>query len=152
MSMQRMTIRTWSVFAMIATIGVLANRPACADVSLADIGMGHGAPTAESFRQFQALVKQYSASGERFRIDMNCPSACTMFLAIRNVCITLDASLGFHAGGNVRSGPDIYYTSQMLSTYKPALRKYLTNNHYMERFEFYIISGREMVKRFGYAA
>lgn len=125
---------------------------AYADVSLAGIGMGHGAPTAASFREFQALVQQYNTSGERFRIDMRCPSACTMFLAVRNVCIKPNASLAFHAGGDARrGGPDVYYTSHMLRTYKPALRRYLVSNHYMERFEFHTISGEEMVRRFGYA-
>ena len=153
MSIQRTTSRAWTGLGILATIGVLATLPAHAEVSLAGIGMGHGAPTAASFRQFQALVQQYNASGERFRIDMRCPSACTMFLAIRNACITPDARLGFHAGGDARrGGPDVYYTSQMLSTYKPALRKYLISNHYMERFEFHTIPGSEMVRRFGYAA
>lgn len=143
---------------MVALIGigmlaVFVNAPARADVSLAGIGMGHGAPTAESFKQFQALVQQYNASGERFRIDTRCPSACTMFLAVRNACIEPNASLAFHAGGDARwGGPDVYYTSQMLSTYKPALRNYLVRNHYMDRFEFHTISGEDMVKRFGYAA
>jgi len=114
--------------------------------------MGHGAPSAESFKQFQAAVRQYNASGERFRIDTHCPSACTMFLAIRNVCIAPNASLAFHAGGNPRRGIDPYYTGQMLATYKPALRKYLNSNHYMETLEFHTIPGEEMVRRFGYAA
>ena len=153
MLMRRIPSRAWTGLGILATIAVLATLPAHAEVSLAGIGMGHGAPTAASFRQFQALVRQYNASGERFRIDMRCPSACTMFLAIRNACITSNASLAFHAGGDARyGGPNTYYTSQMLNTYKPALRKYLIRNHYMERFEFHTISGDDMVRRFGYAA
>ena len=141
-----------SAIAVLAAIGALAG-PAYADVSLAGIGMGHGAPSMESFRQFQAAVHQYDASGERFRIDTHCPSACTMFLAIRNVCITPGATLAFHAGGNSRGGtPNASISAQMMSTYKPSLRKYLNSNHVMERFEFHTISGDDMVKRFGYAA
>jgi hypothetical protein len=142
--MRRRNWRALGIFTAVAAFGGLAAGPAFAEVSLAGIGMGHGAPSAESFRQFQAAVRQYSASGERFRIDTHCPSACTMFLAVRNVCIAPNASLAFHAGGNRRRGIDPYFTGQMLATYKPALRKYLTSNHY--------ISGDEMVRRFGYAA
>lgn len=150
--MRRRMRRALGTLTAIAAFGELAAGPALADVSLAAIGMGHGAPSAESFRPFQAAVRQYSASGERFRIDTRCPSACTMFLAVRNVCIAPGASLAFHAGGNPRRGIDPYYTGQMLSTYKPALRKYLTSNHYMETLEFHTIPGDEMVRRFGYAA
>jgi hypothetical protein len=98
-------------------------------------------------------VHQYSATGERFHIDTNCPSACTMFLAVRNVCIEPGASLAFHAGGNSRGGnPNPRVTAQMLSTYKPALRQYLTSNHFMDTFEFHTISGEEMIRRFGYTS
>jgi len=139
--------------AVLAIVGALTGQPAYADVSLAGIGMGHGAPNMESFRQFQAAVHQHDASGEQFRIDTYCPSACTMFLAIRNVCITSGANLAFHAGGNSRGGtPDASISAQMMSTYRPSLRKYLNSNHVMERFEFHTISGDEMVRRFGYAA
>jgi hypothetical protein len=131
----------------------LATGPAHADVSLSSIGMGHGAPNAVAFRQFQAAVHQYSASGERFHIDTHCPSACTMFLAVRNVCIDRGATLAFHAGGDMRGGtPNPRTTAVMLATYKPSLRLYLTSNHLVDTFEFHSISGEEMIKRFGYPA
>lgn len=115
--------------------------------------MDRGAPSPEAFAQFQAAVRQYNASGERLRIDTYCPSACTMFLSVRNVCITPSATLAFHAGGSMRAGtPNPRYTALMLSTYKPALRKYLTSNHYMDTFEFHKISGEELIRRFGYPA
>ncbi|MDB5618978.1 MAG: hypothetical protein JWQ24_3216 [Tardiphaga sp.] len=150
--MQRGRLQALGAFAVMAAFGGIAAGPAFADVSLSGIGMGHGAPSAEAFKQFQAAVRQYNASGERLRIDTHCPSACTMFLAVRNVCIAPNAGLAFHAGGSPRRGIDPYYTGQMLNTYKPALRKYLTSNHYMETFEFHTIPGDEMVRRFGYAA
>jgi hypothetical protein len=40
---------------------------------------------------------QYNASGELFRIEGHCQSSCTLFLAIRNVCIDRNATLLFHA-------------------------------------------------------
>lgn len=123
---------------------------AVADVSLSAIGMGHGAPTAAAFREFQEAVRRYSASGERFRIDTHCPSACTMFLSVRNVCIAPGASLAFHAGGNRHRGIMPEYTAQMLKTYRPALKRYLVSNRLMETLDFTTISGQEMISRFGY--
>jgi hypothetical protein len=138
---------------VLGALAFLAAQPAHADVSLSSTGMGHGAPNAEVFMQFQAAVRQYNVSGERLRIDTYCPSACTMFLGVRNACITPSATLAFHAGGSMKRGvPNALRTAQMLSTYKPALRRYLTSHHFMDTFDFHTISGEEMIKRFGYPA
>jgi hypothetical protein len=76
-----------------------------------------------------------------------------MFLSVRDVCITPNASLAFHAGGSMQKGIiEPRYTEKMLSYYKPALRKYLTSNHFMDTFDFHTISGEELIKRFGYPA
>jgi hypothetical protein len=40
----------------------------------------------------------------------------------------------------------------MLDSYNPALRRYVTENHFMETFDFHPISGRDIIKRFGYPA
>jgi hypothetical protein len=115
--------------------------------------MGNGAPNQAAFAQFLAVIQQYNASGERFRIDAHCQSACTMFLSIRNVCIAPGATLLFHAGGSMRKGiinPST--TQQMLSTYNAALRQYVTDNHFMETFAFHPIPGSQIIKRFGYPA
>lgn len=151
--MQRTMLRALGALSVLFSCCCLAEGAAYADVSLSAIGMGHGAPNAAVFEQFQAAVRQYSSSGERFHIDTHCPSACTMFLSVRNVCIAPGATLAFHAGGNMRGGvPNPQRTAQMLNTYKPALRRYLTSNHLMDTFAFHTISGEEMVKRFGYPA
>jgi len=98
-------------------------------------------------------VQQYNASGERFRIDSHCQSACTVFLSIRNVCITPNARLLFHAGGNMQAGRiNPASTQHMLSAYNDALRQYVVENHLMDTFAFHTISGREMISRFGYPA
>jgi hypothetical protein len=58
---------------------------------------------------FVKIVRQYNASGEQFRIEGICKSACTLFLGIRNVCVERDAKLMFHAGHDIaenRTGPD----------------------------------------------
>lgn len=135
----------------VSTLSILGSS-AMADVSLTAIGMGHGAPTAAAFVQFQEAVRQYSASGERFRIDTHCPSACTMFLSVRNVCIGPGASLAFHAGGNRHRGINPEYTAKMMNTYRPALKRYLVSNRIMETLDFTTISGQEMISRFGYPA
>ncbi len=125
---------------------VIASQPALADGSVSSLRMGDGARTSAEFAQFQSVIQQYNTSGKRFRIDSHCQSACTMFLSIRNVCVSPSATLLFHAGGNPA------YTAQMLGTYNAALQQYVSANHYMDTSEFHAISGREIIKRFGYLA
>jgi hypothetical protein len=145
--------RALAALACLCAFGGLAGQPAYADGSVSALHMGYGAPNAYVFAQFQSVIQQYNASGERFRIDSHCQSACTMFLSIRNVCVTPGATLLFHAGGNRQRGiVNPYSTQQMLDSYNPALRRYVTDNHFMETFDFHPISGREIIKRFGYPA
>ena len=114
--------------------------------SVTQLGMGMGARGAERFAEFEAVVRKYNASGQRFRIDGHCQSACTMFLAIRNVCVMKDANLLFHAGGNQN------FTDRMTARYKPALRKYVIDKGYMATREFHAIPGSVIISRFGYRA
>jgi hypothetical protein len=115
--------------------------------------MGYGARNPAEFAQFQSVIQQYNASGERFRIDSHCQSACTMFLSIRNVCVAPGATLLFHAGGSMRKGTiNPATTQQMLSTYNAALRQYVTVNHLMDTLAFHSIPGSQIIKRFGYPA
>jgi hypothetical protein len=131
---------------------VFAAAPAHADGSVSALGMGMGALPGEMPR-FDAVVEQYNASGERFRIDGHCQSACTIFLSIRNVCITPDATLLFHSGGDMRRNiVSVRSTQHMLAAYNPALRQYVTDNHFMDTFAFHAIPGSEMISRFGYPA
>jgi hypothetical protein len=145
--------RVLGALACLAACCGLAGRPAYADGSVSSLHMGMGAPTVYAFSQFQAVIQQYNASGERFRIDTHCQSACTMFLSIRNVCVTPGATLLFHAGGSMRTGiVSPFYTQQMLDTYNAPLRDYVTANHFMDTLAFHSISGGEIVRRFGYRA
>jgi len=148
---QRLT-RALGALMFLSVFGTFASTPARADGSVSALGMGMGARAGEMGR-FDAVVQQYNASGERFRIDSHCQSACTIFLSIRNVCITPNATLLFHAGGSPKTGRmNAGSTQHMLAAYKPALRQYVTEHHFMDTFEFHAISGREMVSRFGYPA
>jgi hypothetical protein len=144
---------------LVRALGVLvffcgfAGQSARADGSVSSLGMGYGAPNLAVFAQFQSVIRQYNASGERFRIDSHCQSACTMFLSIRNVCVEPGAELLFHAGGNRKTGViNPSTTRQMLSTYNGALRRYVTANHFMDTLEFHSISGSDIISRFGYRA
>src|SRR5262249_38742939 len=122
--------RALAALALACTVGASAS-PAHAEGSVSALRMGMGAKPGEMGR-FDAGVAQYKASGERFRIDGHCQSACTIFLSIRNVCITPNARLLFHAGGNPKTAKiNPGSTQHMLAAYKPALQQYLTQNHYM---------------------
>ena len=149
-TLQRFT-RTLGALALACAVGALA-APAHADGSVSALRMGMGAKPGEMGR-FDAVVAQYNASGERFRIDGHCQSACTIFLSIRNVCVMPSARLLFHAGGNPKAGKmNPGSTQHMLAAYKPALQQYLTAGHYMDTFAFHTISGRDIISRFGYPA
>jgi hypothetical protein len=102
---------------------------------------------------FVKIVRQYNASGEAFRIQGACKSACTMFLGIRNLCVERDAKLMFHAGHDIaedRTGPDTRASRTMLYRYNEGLRHYLLEGHHMDSEEFYTLAGGELIDRFGY--
>ncbi|GEM_PF-1382329 len=139
-------VHVLGALAFLCTFSGFVLQPAHAEGSVSALSMGTGARNADEFGRYWAVIKQYNASGERFRIDTMCRSACTMFLKIRNVCIAPGATLAFHAGHTPSS------TQSMLSAYNAALRQYLTANRFMDTSEFHTISGNDMIKRFGYPA
>jgi hypothetical protein len=134
-------------------LGLLIGGQALADGSVSQSRMGMGAGPS-GFAPFDALIAQYNASGERFRIDGHCQSACTMFLSIQNVCIVPSARLLFHAGHT--QGPNRVVhagsTNHMMAAYNPSLRSYLAAGGYMDTLAFHTISGRDMIAKFGYPA
>jgi hypothetical protein len=97
-----------------------------------------------SARKFAQERDRFARSGELFRIEGHCQSGCTMFLKLRNVCVEPTAELLFHAGANT------FATKLLLGSYNSRLRRFLTANHYMDTPEFHTISGREMIRKFGY--
>ena len=54
-------------------------------------------------RDFAVDVERHRRSGELFRITGHCQSACTMFLALPNVCVEPSATLLFHAAKTSRA-------------------------------------------------
>src|SRR5215467_15549481 len=77
------------------------------------------------FVNFDPIVQQYNQSGEQFRIEGDCRSACTMFLSIRNVCVMRSARLMFHAGHDRYNNITASATAHMLNTYNAKLRAYV---------------------------
>jgi hypothetical protein len=75
-------------------------------------GYEQGGPYA----RFEPVVQQYNQSGELFRVDGHCPSACTLFLGIRNVCISPQANFLFHAPHDDQRRPSEYYLKLFLPT------------------------------------
>jgi hypothetical protein len=102
------------------------------------------------FAQFDPIVQQYNQSGEQFRIEGHCQSACTLFLGIKNVCIVCSARVLFHAGHDRQRNISASATNHLMSAYNGKLRTYLVANHVMETLAFHTISGSDMISKFGY--
>ena len=132
--------------ATIAMALLLIASPALAAGNTAGFEMGG------NYRRFDPVVSQYNQSGELFRIDGHCQSSCTLFLSIRNVCVSRSATLLFHSAHDRNGNPSPSNTEHMLAAYNPQLREYLVSHHYMETLAFYAISGSDMIRKFGYRA
>jgi hypothetical protein len=115
-------------------------------------GSSQGYGMGGQFARFDPVVAEYNRSGELFRIEGHCQSACTLFLGIRNVCVEPGAQLLFHAGHDRQRNITAKSTNHMLAAYKPKLRQYLVSNHHMDTLAFHTIPGREMIDKFGYKA
>lgn len=127
----------------------------CALTSPAWPEAGSSVPFADGgyIPDFLKIVRQYNASGDEFRIEGICKSACTLFLGIRNVCVQRDAQLMFHAGHDLaedRTGPDTRASRALLSQYNEALRHYLLEGHHMDSEALHPLEGRVLIERFGY--
>ena len=116
--------------------------------AMAGTSQGYGA--GGRFATYDPIVAAHNKSGELFKIEGRCQSACTLFLGIRNVCIERRAVLAFHAG-NDRSGHiSATSTQHMLNAYKPKLRQYLVAGGYTQTQAFHAIPGSELIDQFGY--
>jgi hypothetical protein len=113
-------------------------------------GNNAGFEMGGKYARFDPVVSQYNQSGELFRIEGHCQSSCTLFLGIRNVCVDRNATPLFHAAHDRGQNVSPSLTSHMLGAYNAGLRNYVTANHYMETLAFHSISGRDMIRKFGY--
>ena len=118
--------------------------------SSAMAGSSAGYGMGGQFTRFDPIVSQYNQTGEAFRIEGHCQSACTLFLGISNVCINRNATLLFHAGHDRNKNITASSTQHMLSAYNASLRDYVMANHYMDTLAFHSISGRDLIQKFGY--
>jgi hypothetical protein len=132
------------VFVGVVMLSLLTSVPALAGGSSAPYSRGG------KLALFDPVVWQYNQSGEQFRIEGTCNSACTMFLSIKNVCIVRSARLGFHAAKDWQYNISASGTARMMNTYNAKLRAYLVANHAMETRAFHTISGSDMITKFGY--
>jgi hypothetical protein len=135
--------RNAHVKGIVASALILFSTSAMAGSS-AGYGMGG------QFTRFDPVVSEYNQSGELFRIEGHCQSACTLLLGIRNVCVERTAKLLFHAGHDRNKNIKPAETAHMLSAYNPQLRAFVTANHYMDTLDFHTISGGDMIQKFGY--
>jgi hypothetical protein len=78
-------------------------------------GSSQGYGMGGQFARFDPVVAEYNRSGELFRIEGHCQSACTLFLGIRNVCIEPSAQLLFHAGHDRQRNITAKSTNHMLA-------------------------------------
>jgi hypothetical protein len=131
-------------FVGVVVLSLLTSVPALAVGSSTPYGKGGW------FAQFDPIVRQYNQSGEEFRIEGHCQSACTMFLGIRNVCIVRSARLLFHAGHDRQWNIKASATNHKMNHYNAKLRAYLVANRIMETISFTTISGSDMITKFGY--
>src|SRR5712691_3014606 len=91
--------------------------------AMAASSVGHG--NGGRFAEFDAIVARHNQTGESFRVEGHCQSACTLFLAIKNVCIDPAARLLFHAGHDRNRNVTASATEHLLSAYNSKLRAYL---------------------------
>jgi len=120
--------------------------------SIPALAVGSSQPYGQGgwFEQFDPIVRQYNQSGEQFRIEGHCQSACTLFLGIRNVCIVSSARLLFHAGHDRNRNISPSATRHLMGAYNGRLRAYLVANGVMDTLAFHSISGSDMISKFGY--
>jgi hypothetical protein len=102
------------------------------------------------FTRYDPIVARFNRSGELFRIEGRCQSACTLFLSIHNFCIERSASLGFHGGRCGKGETSVSSTRHMRSAYNGRLRRYLDEHHGMEQRQYFTVSGQDMIEKFGY--
>lgn len=106
-----------------------------------------------NFSVYTPIIAKYNKSGEPFRIEGACRSACTLFLSIKNVCVDRKAFLSFHAGPDRKTKKWVRNSSStraMLAAYKPKLRKFLLDGHHVDSRKYFTLPGATLIDAFGY--
>jgi hypothetical protein len=145
----RLSPRGLVLAAAVALVAAGPSHLAAAAAEGSSAGRGEGGYVPD----FVAIVRRYNASGEPFRIEGVCKSACTLFLGIRNVCVERGATLMFHGGHDIAenvTGPDTRASRAGLYRYNEPLRRYLLDGHFMDTDAFHSLPGAAIIDRFGY--
>ena len=93
-----------------------------------------------------ATIKQMTRVGTTVRIEGRCNSACTMYLAVPNVCVAPDAVLGFHSAWSVHATDRMYIgvINQFVSRHYPDNLKSLFLSDYSKSVEFTYLTGQQV--------
>ncbi len=99
-----------------------------------------------------AQVQQLRRSGKPVEIRGNCMSACTMYLGLRNTCVTPGARLGFHGPSSRYYGIALpreefeYWSRVMANHYPSQLRSWYMREGRNIIVGYHHISGRELIR------
>src|SRR4029078_6872909 len=118
-------------------------------LSTASHGAGSSAPYAMGgyFTRYDPIVARFNRSGELFRIEGRCQSACTLFLGVRNVGVERGASLGFHGGRGGKGEISVSSTRHMRAAYNERLRRYLDDRHGVAKCPYVRVSVGAVIQR-----
>lgn len=100
-----------------------------------------------------ALVRRLASSGQRVELRGTCYSACTLYLALANVCVSPSADFGFHGPsfhGRRLTGSEFERWSQMMAQhYREPLRSWFLSTARYRVSDYYRMSGAALI-RMGY--
>ena len=95
--------------------------------------------------------------GRSYRIDGICLSACTIYLSVKNVCVTRRARIGFHSAfdGKLWDEQRVYRQSpegnrDMFNAYPPRLQQWVHRNNALAQRYFKYISGHYAIRYLGF--
>ena len=108
-----------------------------------NIRIDQGGSVSERMHQIERIEK----SGVRFVIDGMCISACTMYLGMKNVCVSPRTVLGFHSsftqgplGARI---PSKYGNAVLMSYYPERVRAWVIENKALEKDELTPMTAQE---------
>lgn len=99
------------------------------------------------------LIRQYRSAGQRVELRGTCLSACTMYLALPDICVASGARFGFHGPsdhGRRLSDAEFEHWSQLMARHynAPLQAWYLAEARYRIS-GYYELTGAELI-RLGY--
>ena len=124
-----------------ATVESVAAQTTGAKVVQNDRGGWLGQRTAE--------IRQLRAAGQRVEVRGTCLSACTMYLALPNVCVASSATFGFHGpsnnGQNLSPREFEHWSWVMAETYREPLRSWYISEARYRTSGYHQVSGADLI-------